>query len=66
MKEKIIMMIAAMIIERLDGEALRKWADMGLDMLEDAIENSESTVDDKLAMPVIKAIREGFQIADND
>lgn len=66
MKSKIIMMIAGMLIERLDGESLKRWADMGLDMLEDAIANSPTTTDDKLVLPVIKAIREGFAIEDND
>ena len=66
MKQKIIMMIAGMLIERLDGKSLKRWADMGLDMLEDAIANTPTTTDDKLVLPVIKAIREGFAIEDND
>lgn len=66
MKEKIILMIAGMLVERLDPALLRKWADFGLDMLEDQIAKTESTLDDKLALPVIGAFREAFAIEDND
>ena len=66
MKEKIILMIAGMLVERLNPELLRKWADFGLDMLEDQIAKTETTLDDKLALPVIYAIREAFAIEDND
>lgn len=66
MKEKIIMMIAGMLVERLDPALLRKWADFGLDLLEDQIAKSASTLDDKLALPIINAFREAFAIEDND
>lgn len=66
MKEKIIMMIAGMLVERLDPALLRKWADFGLDLLEDQITKSASTLDDKLALPIINAFREAFAIEDND
>jgi hypothetical protein len=66
MKEKIILMIAGMLVERLDPELLKKWADMGLDLLENQIAKSETTMDDKLALPVIAAFREAFNIPDND
>jgi len=58
--------IVTMLVERLEPEALRKWADFGLDMLEDYIKQSETTLDDKIAIPIIKAIRQGFSIPDND
>ena len=66
MKNKIIMMLAGMLVERLDPALLRKWADFGLDMLEDQIAKTETTVDDKLALPIINAFREAFAIEDND
>jgi len=66
MKEKILMMLAGMLVEKLDPAMLRRWADFGIDMLEDQIAKTETTLDDKLAMPVIRAVREAFAIEDND
>ena len=66
MKEKIAALIAGLIVERLTGDMIKRWADMSLDMIEDAIAKSETKLDDKLALPVINAIREGFGIEDND
>lgn len=66
MKEKIMMMIASILLERLKPAALKKWADYGLDLLEDEIDESETTVDDRLVLPVIRGVREAFTIEDND
>ena len=64
MKEKMIMMIATLLLERLRPEDLKKWADMGLDLLEDAIAASPNEYDDKLALPMIAAVRSAFSIDD--
>jgi len=66
MKSKIVMMIAEMLIAKLDPDDLRKWADAGLDLLEDKIAASETTLDDKMALPVINSFRTAFGIEDND
>lgn len=66
MKTQILYMLAGMIVDKIEPEKLKEWADTGIDMLEDAIESSETEVDDKLALPVIKAAREAFAIPDND
>jgi hypothetical protein len=66
MKEKIMMMVASILLEKLKPETLNKWADYGLDLLEDEIEESENTVDDRLVLPVIRGMREAFKIEDND
>lgn len=58
--------IVTMLVNRLEPEALKKWADMGLDLLEDYIAGTPTTLDDKVALPVIAAIREAFAIEDND
>jgi hypothetical protein len=66
MKEKIAMMVASILLEKLNPATFNRWADYGLDLLEDQIEESETTVDDRLVLPVIKGIREAFTIEDND
>jgi hypothetical protein len=66
MKEKILMMVASMLLEKLNPATLKQWADYGLDLLEDQIEESESTIDDRLVLPIIRGMREAFAIEDND
>jgi hypothetical protein len=66
MKEKILMMVASMLLEKLNPATLKQWADYGLDLLEDQIEESETTVDDRLVLPIIRGMREAFAIEDND
>ena len=66
MKDKMIMYVVSMMLERMTTEDMEKWADMGLDMLEDAIEKSENKWDDKVALPMIKLMRDAFGIEDND
>jgi hypothetical protein len=66
MKEKILMMVASILLEKLQPATLKKWADYGLDLLEDQIDESETTVDDRLVLPIIRGMREAFAIEDND
>lgn len=66
MKEKIMLMVASMMVDFLSAEDVRKWADMGLDLIEDKIAATPTTYDDKLAIPVIEALRAAFSIPDND
>lgn len=65
MKEKMLAMLMGFILERLDSEDLKKWADHGLDLLEDAIKKSENKFDDVM-LPVIGQMRKAFSIPDND
>ena len=46
--------------------AIKKFADAGLDAIENAVENSETTIDDKVVLPLINTIRAAFDIPDND
>ena len=58
--------VVTMLVNRLEPEQLKEFADMGLDMLEDTIAKSETKLDDKVAVPIINAIRQAFAIEDND
>jgi hypothetical protein len=66
MKEKMIMWAVTMFIERMNGEDLKKWIDMGLDIIEDKVEASESTTDDMIVLPICKIVREALSVPDND
>ena len=66
MKEQLIKMLLGIILERLSKDQLKKWADVGLDMVEDAVKESPNKYDDITVLPVCKAIRAAFDIEDND
>lgn len=65
-KQALIMWVVKLLVERLSGDDIKKWADMGLDLLENKIAASPSKIDDMAILPIIKIIREAFQIEDND
>ena len=66
MKEQLISMIVSMAIERLSEADLKKWADTGLDFIEDSVEASENKYDDMVVLPLCRTIRASFDIPDND
>lgn len=68
---KIIVGIALPIImnvveELLSEENIKVYGDRLFDMIEDAVTNSDTTIDDTLVLPVIKVLRKGLNIPDND
>ena len=66
MKEKVIMWAVTMFLERLSGEEVKKWIDVGLDMIEDKVEASPSKTDDMIVLPLCKLVREALSVPDND
>jgi len=48
----------------LNDDNLKKWADKGIDMIENPIEKSANTIDDAIFLPPIKQIRKTFNIPD--
>jgi hypothetical protein len=66
-KEKIIMFLVSMMLERLSGDVVKGWVDAGLDMLEDSIEkDGKEDWKDKVILPFIALARDAFSIPDND
>lgn len=64
---KMFMPIVIKILtDLMSPENLQKYGDKLFDYLEDLIKDTETDIDDKLALPVIQAIREAFNIPDND
>ena len=58
--------ISATLMSLFDSTQLKKFADWVIDIAEEAIESSETTIDDKFALPAIRAFRVTFDIPDND
>ena len=58
--------IMGIVQELLSQENIQKYGDHLLDFVEDAVTNSKTTIDDITVLPVIKALRIGLNIPDND
>lgn len=65
-KDKIIVWVMGMIMERLQAEDLKKWVDYALDMIEKKVEESPNKLDDLIVLPIISLGRKTFDIPDND
>ena len=59
----IIMQIVGSI---LTPENIKLYGDKFFDLIEDFVKDSETTIDDVTILPIIKAIRLGLNIPDND
>lgn len=66
MKAKIVTTLIGLILKTLTPEMLKSFADMLLDWVEDAVENSENKIDDATILPLCAMIRSAFDIPDND
>lgn len=66
MKAKIVTTLIGLILKTLTPEMLKSFADMLLDWVEDAVENSENKIDDAAILPLCAMIRSAFDIPDND
>ena len=59
----ILMQIVGSI---LTPENIKLYGDKLFDLIEDFVKDSETTIDDVTILPIIKAIRLGLNIPDND
>ena len=58
--------IMGIVQELLNPENIKKYGDQLFGFIEDAVTNSETTIDDVTVLPVITALRAGLGIPDND
>jgi len=66
MKEQMLKMLISFLLARVGEEDVKKWADMGIDLIENAASKSETKIDDEFVLPACSLIRNAFQIPDND
>ena len=64
MKTELIIKLVTFLIGMLKPEYLKKLVDFLLDLAEEAVLNSETTVDDKIILPLCELIRKAFDIPD--
>jgi hypothetical protein len=60
------MFVVTQLLEMLKPEMLKDAVDKILDFFEEKIEETETNIDDKLALPLIAMAREAFGIPDDD
>lgn len=58
--------VMKVIEELLKPENIQKYGDKFFDFVEDAVESSSTTIDDKTVLPIVRALRVGMNIPDND
>jgi len=64
---KMALPIIVEVIEKLlDEDNIKKYGDKLFDFVEDAVADSTTTFDDATVLPIIKALRVGLNIPDND
>jgi len=69
--EKFLLTLVSPVLENvlkelLSPDNIQAHGDKLFDFIEDAVESSKTTIDDVTVLPIIKAMREGLNIPDND
>lgn len=70
MKEKLLMALVLTLIKNLikvavDGDVQRRFVDAILDAAQAFVEKTENKYDDEMVIPLIKSIRENFNIPED-
>ena len=64
---KMVLPILMNVVEQLlKPENIQRYGDKLFDFIEDAVASSETNIDDITVLPIIKALRAGLNIPDND
>jgi hypothetical protein len=63
---KAIQALLGLVLGYLTEAQLKEFADMAFDFVEDAVQKSENPYDDAIVLPIIKKVRDAFDIPDND
>jgi hypothetical protein len=66
MKTKLVTMLIGMVMQLLTPELLRTFLDVVLDFVEDKVEGTKSTVDDRMILPICDMIRSAYNVPDDD
>ncbi len=57
-KEKMIMWLVGMVLERLDSEDVRRWIKAGVTMLRQKVIESPNKYDDMVVLPILDVVEE--------
>lgn len=64
MKVTVLLKVIEIFLNTLTPELVEKFADWVLDFIEEHVEGSISTIDDRLILPICSLIRTTFDIKD--
>jgi hypothetical protein len=64
--QTIISFLITALLPFLTTEVIKKGIDAFLDVIEDAVANSENKIDDTIVVPLINKIREALNITDDE
>lgn len=56
--------LMSIVVKTLSEELLKKLADKIIDFVEDAVIDSDNKIDDAVVLPILKQVREAFDIKD--
>jgi len=62
----IIIKLIPFLLAQLPKEIVKDGIDRLLDVVEDAVEKSENSLDNAMVLPICKLIRDSLDIPDND
>lgn len=66
MKAFLLSRLVEVLISLLTPDVLKKFVDTVLDFIEDYVAGTETDMDDRIILPLVKAVRITFDIPDND
>lgn len=66
MLASIVGFLVRELLKNLDKETIKEFIDTGLDMIENKIDSTETTLDNTAIEPLIDLIRDTLDIADED
>ena len=65
LRDKILEIVVRQFLKRLSPDLFKKIVDAALDQVEQAVDDSENSFDDKTVLPLIATIRTAFDIPDD-
>jgi hypothetical protein len=66
MLKMVIPILMQIVGKLLSSENIQLYGDKLFDLIEDFVADSETTIDDATVLPIVKALRIGLNIPDND
>ena len=60
----MIVWFVTMFTEKMEPEEIKHWIDAGIDMIEDKVKESPSTLDDAVVLPLCNLVRKALSIPD--
>ena len=66
MLKSVLNALIPIILGLLTPDQLRRFADMAMDFVEDAVQDSTNKIDDIVVLPILQRLRDTFNMPDDD